>query len=348
MDARTPEPNEEDAQSPAARSRRLTRLLERVPLREEGRGRLAETPFEIGFRGWIDILTRLAERVGIDNLGLVTAGVTFYLFLALIPAMIAVATFYGISADTVTLSNHVDFLSGYLPQQALAWIEDEFSRVTHMRDNGLSLTFALSLGLSFWAMNNAVIALFGAMNVAYGEVEKRSLVALYLRGFAVTGSALVLGLAFVGIIVGVPLLFDQSSVGLDYGGRRVTAPVMFIVVALSSAAIFRLGPSRRPARWRWIMVGAVVVALGWIAASTLLSWYLSNVADYSRLYGSLGTIVALMFWFYISVFILLLGAEFNAEVEHQTMVDTTVGPPQPPGRRGAYVADTVGKTSTWI
>lgn len=331
------------------RRRPLHELAEagKLPYHERLRGRVARNPVEIGWRGWWDIAVRLFERIGIDNLGLITAGVTFYLFLALIPAMVAVATFYGIMTDHVTLNQHVAFLRGYLPDQAIEWISNEIRRVGIMQKEGLSLAFVLSLAISFWSMNNAVIALFGAMNIAYGEIEKRSMVALYLRAFAFTGAALVSGLLMVAVIVLVPLLVGSvGDGGLDYGGRRVTAPLLFIAVTVASAAIFRHGPSRRPAKWRWIAVGALTVAIGWLAASTLLSWYLSNIADYSRLYGSLGTIIALMFWFYISVYILLLGAELNAEVEHQTMLDTTVGSDQPMGRRGAYVADTVGKQSS--
>ena len=316
----------------------------KLPYHERLRGRAARNPIEIGWRGWWDILVRLVERVGIDNLGLITAGVTFYVFLALIPAMIAVVSCYGIFSDSLTLETHVAFLHGYLPDQAIDWIATEIGRVTKSREDGLTVTLLLSFGISLWSMNNAVIALFGAMNIAYGEIEKRGTIRLYLDAFVVTISALVLGLAMVGAIVLVPLLMGEHG-GLSYGGRRLTAPVLFAVVALASAAIYRLGPSRRPARWRWISVGAVTVAAGWLAASTLLSWYLSNIANYAAIYGSLGTVIALMFWFYISVYIMLLGAELAAEAEHQTMVDTTVGPELPMGKRGAYVADTVGKKS---
>lgn len=327
-----------DESPPAAH---VTVPPERLPYHERLRGRAARNPVGIGWRGWWDIVSRVVERVAIDNLGLITAGVTFYVFLALIPAIIAVVSFYGMVADSVTLDSHVDFLSGYLPDQALEWIASEMERVKALQENGLTLTLVVSIAISLWSMNNAVIALFGAMNIAYGEVEKRGTINLYLRAFAVTITALVVGLAMVGAIVVVPLVMGDDA--LDYGGRRVTAPVLFCIVALGSAAIYRLGPSRRPAKWRWIAVGALTVATGWLAVSTLLSWYLSNVADYALMYGSLGTIIALMFWFYISVYIVLLGAELAAETEHQTMVDTTVGPERPLGQRGAYVADTVGR-----
>ncbi|MCF3933199.1 YihY/virulence factor BrkB family protein [Acuticoccus sp. M5D2P5] len=299
---------------------------------------------EIGWRGWWDIVVRMIERVSIDNLGLITAGVTFYVFLALIPAMIAVVTSYSIFTDPTTLASHVSFLRGYLPDQALDWMSNEISRVRHLHENGLTFAFIASIGISLWSMNNAVIALFGAMNIAYGEIEKRGTIALYLRSFGVTITGLLAGLVMVGFIVLMPLMMGAEGVSiLDYGGRRVSAPILFLTVTFGSAAIYRIGPSRRAAKWRWILVGATTVAIGWLIASTLLSWYLSNIADYTVVYGSLGTIIALMFWFYISAYILLLGAQLAAEVEHQTMVDTTIGPEQPMGRRGAYVADTVGK-----
>jgi membrane protein len=316
---------------------------DRLPYYERLRGRAARHPIEIGWRGWWDIAVRVFRRIGIDNLGLITAGVTFYIFLALIPAMIAIVSFYGLVTDPLMLERHVAFLRGYLPDQALDWIGHEISRIGRLQENGLTLAVAISVGVSLWSMNNAVIALFGAMNIAYGEIEKRSVVTLYLRAFAFTLASLVIGVLMVGMIVLMPLVFGHDGTGLDYGGRRVTAPALFLVVAVGSSAIFRLGPSRRPAKWRWIAAGALTVAAGWIGASTLLSWYLSNVANYAAIYGSLGTVIALMFWFYISVYILILGAELNAEIEHQTMIDTTIGPEQPMGKRGAYVADTVGK-----
>ncbi|MEM7694333.1 MAG: YihY/virulence factor BrkB family protein [Pseudomonadota bacterium] len=314
----------------------------RLPYHVRLRGRAAVHPLQIGWRGWADIVARIWERIGIDNIGLIVAGVTFYIFLALIPATIAVVTFYGLVTDSLTLQSHVAFLKGYLPDQAILWIGEEVARIAAFREEGLSLAFGLSLALSFWAMNNAVVAWFGAMNVAFGELEKRSIIGLYLRCFAFTTIALVVGIVMVATIVLLPLLLPTGT----YGGRQVTAPILFVLVTVGAAAIYRLGPSRRPAKLRWVMFGALCVAAGWIGASTLLSWYLSNFANYAAMYGSLGTVVALLFWLYISVYILMVGAWLNAEIEHQTLVDTTVGSAKPLGERGAHVADTVGRALT--
>ena len=317
---------------------------DRLPYHERLRGRAARYPTDIGWRGWWDILHRLVQRIGVDNLGLIPAGVTFYVFLALIPAVIAIVTIYGLATDDVTLSNHVDVLDGYLPKQSLDWIAGEISRIARVRQEGLTVTFATSVLLSFWAMNNAVVALFGAMNIAYGEREGRTLIQFYLRCFAFTFGAITVGLVMIAVIIVLPLAMSLvTDKALAYGGRRVTAPLLFIVVAFAAGAIYRIGPCRRGARWPWIAPGAVGVAIGWIAASTLLSWYLSNVANYAFMYGSLGTVIAFMFWLYISVYILLIGAWANAEVERQTLIDTTIGPARPIGERGAYVADSVGE-----
>lgn len=311
---------------------------------ERRRGRGARWPHHLGWRGWRDVLSRIVERLGSDNLGLISAGVTFYIFLALAPAMIAMVTLYGLFTDSVTIGQHLAILSGYLPDQGLGWLERELQRITATRPQGLSLALAVSIGISLWSMNNAVLALFSAMNVAYGEREKRSLPWLYLESFTFTIVALVIAIVLLNAIVVLPIVLGALGRHFDvYGGRIVTAPVLFVIVSLAASALYRFGPSRRGARWKWISTGSVVAAFGWIAASLLLSWYLSSVADYAIVYGSLGALVGLLFWIYVSVYVLCFGAVINAEIEHQTVIDTTVGLEKPLGRRGAYVADTVGR-----
>lgn len=308
------------------------------------RGRAARWPHHIGRHGWHDIFSRVFERLGRDNLGLISAGVTFYIFLALAPAMIAMVTLYGIFTDSVTIGQHLAILSGYLPDEGLGWLRHELQRITATRQRGLTVALVVSVGISLWSMNNAVLALFSAMNVAYGETEKRGWLALYLESFMFTIIALLAAIVFLNVFVVLPVVLSAIGQHIDeYGGRIITAPLLFVFVSLAASTLYRFGPSRRDARWKWITSGSVVAASGWIAASLLLSWYLSNVVNYAVVYGSLGALVALLFWIYVSVFVLCLGALINAEIEHQTRIDTTVGPMRPLGRRGAYVADTVGR-----
>ena len=114
-----------------------------------------------------------------------------------------------------------------------------------------------------------------------------------------------------------------------------------VAVVFVIGAVYRYGPHRATARKRWVSWGAVLATLAWVVASLALSFYISNFADFNKTYGSLGAIIALMFWFWVSAYVVLLGAELNAEMELQTARDTTTGPPQPMGQRGAYVADHV-------
>ncbi|MEM0908046.1 MAG: YihY/virulence factor BrkB family protein [Pseudomonadota bacterium] len=318
---------------------------ESLPYHERLRGRAAKHPYEIGWRGWWDIVRRIIARIGVDNFGLITAGVTFYIFLALIPAAIAIVTIYGLVIDSATLASHVAFLDGILPQQSISWIAQEIQRIAEAHEKGVTWALSTSVALSLWAMNNAVVALFGAMNAAYRETEARSTIGLYLRCFTVTFAAIGFAVIVIGAIVVAPLLSPTQAAGATDGGRSTSGPVLFVVVVVCAVAIYRVGPSRRAARWSWILPGALAAAIGWITAATLLSWYLSNVANYAITYGSLGTIIALMFWLYSSVYIILVGAWLNAEAEHQTLVDTTIGEIKPLGSRGAVVADRVGRAA---
>jgi membrane protein len=122
-------------------------------------------------------------------------------------------------------------------------------------------------------------------------------------------------------------------------------PVLLVALLIGLAVLYRYGPDRRAARWQWVSVGSVFAAVTWIAAF-LFSWYLASFANYNATYGSLGAVVGLMIWLWISTILVLLGAELNAEIEHQTARDSTVGDEKPLGVRGAVMADTVGAKQT--
>jgi membrane protein len=187
-------------------------------------------------------------------------------------------------------------------------------------------------------------ALFDALNVVYDEDEKRSLARFYATTlmFTLVGMAFPI-LAIAGVVV-LPLL--MKFVGLPtMTGWLVTAlrwPVLLFALILSLACVYRYGPSRRDARWRWVTWGSIIGAMLWMAASMTFSWYVIAFDSYNKVYGSLGASVGFMVWLWISSVIVLLGAELNAETEHQTARDTTEGRPKPLGSRGAMMADRVG------
>jgi membrane protein len=188
-------------------------------------------------------------------------------------------------------------------------------------------------------------AIIDALNVVYDEREKRGFVKLTLVALAFTLGGLVFIVLALGAVVIFPLVL--AWVGLQSRSAELVAilrwPALFVIVVLALGVLYRYGPSRTPPRWQWLSVGSVFAALAWLAISILFSWYLANFGHYDATYGSLGAAIGLMMWLWLSVIVILIGAELNAEIEHQTAQDTTVGHEKPLGVRGAVMADTLGE-----
>ena len=312
--------------------------------REPGRGREATSPTEIPARGWKDILWRVYEEMNKDRILAVAAGVTFYGLLALFPAIAALVAIYGLFADPTTIQDHLNLLSGVLPGGALEVISEQVKRITSKGSGTLGFAFFSGLAISLWSANAGMKAMFDALNVAYGEEEKRGFIALNLLSLAFTLGMILFVLVAIGAIVVVPILLN--SIGLGTGTEWIISvarwPLLLGAVVLVLAILSRYGPSRDTAQWRWITPGSLVAAVVWIAASMLFSWYVTNFGNYNETYGSLGAVIGFMTWMWLSTTVVLVGAELNAEIEHQTVQDTTEGPERPLGARGARMADTVG------
>lgn len=317
--------------------------------REEGdsRGRDATTPSQIPARGWKDILWRLWEEISEDRVTLIAAGASFYLLLALFPMLAAFVSLYGLAADPAVISQHLSYLAGIVPEGGLDLIRSQLESLISQNNSSLSIGFIVSLLLVLWSANNGVKTLFEALNIAYGETEKRSFIMLNLQALAFTlGSMLVVVLMITAIgIIPALLAFlhiDQFSKSLIAIGRW---PIVFLLIAAGISVLYRYGPSREKAQWRWITWGSALATIAWIVLSIGFSFYLQNFADYNATYGSLGAVIGFMVWMWLSAAIIMLGAELDAEMEHQTAKDTTDGEPKPMGTRGAVMADTLGKTS---
>lgn len=311
---------------------------------EAGRGRQATTPSEIPARGWRDILWRTYEQFGKDRILLVAAGVTFYVLLALVPALASFITLYGIFFDPADVAAQVDGLAGVLPHDVVVIVRDQTTRIAAQSGGALGLTFLVSLAVSFWSATAGVRAIIDALNVAYDEKDKRSFLGVVALSFAMMlGAILFLTLVLAGVAV-VPMVLGWIGLGpaaaaLISIGRW---PLLFAVVLGALAVLYRYGPSRARPQWRWITWGSAVAAIGWLIFSVLFSWYLASFGNYNETYGSLGAVIAFMTWLWLSATIVLVGAELNAEIEHQTIRDTTTGDSKPIGQRGARMADTVG------
>ncbi len=314
----------------------------------QDRGRMAAAPSDVPPRGWKDIFLRVYKNISEHRVMAIAAGVTFYSLLAIFPAIAALVSLYGLFADAGTIAAHLDDLSGVLPGGALDVMRDQMTRVASQGQGALGLTFIISLLTSLWSANAGMKAFFDALNVIYGETEKRGIPTLNALSLVFTSVAIVFLLLALGAIIVLPaaLQFAGIETTLHSFLPLLRWPALFIVVSLALAGLYRYGPSRARAKWHWISWGSAVAALVWLGVSFLFSWYTAHFSSYNATYGSLGAVIGFMVWIWLSVVVFLMGAELDAEMEHQTLHDTTTGKPQPLGARGAAVADTVGAAQT--
>ncbi len=323
------------------------RGLHQERARQEGRGRDAEKPSDIPARGWLDVFWRVWKAIGEDRILLVAAGATFYLLLSLFPALAAFVSLYGFVADPNTIAEQIAFLGGLLPSGGIEIIGGQLESLASQDSGALSIGFLTGLAIALWSANNGIKSLFEGMNVAYGETEKRGFVRLNLTSMAVTLGAMLAGIALLVSVGVVPAVL--ALLHLDRWTELLISvlrwPLILVIVGLGMMVLYRFGPSREPAKWRWLSWGAAMATVVWLAASMGFSFYLQNFADYNATYGTLGAVIGFMMWTWISVIILLVGAELNAELEHQTAKDSTTGPQKEIGARGAVMADTVGKAA---
>jgi membrane protein len=312
---------------------------------ETRRGRDATRVGEIPAPGWRDILWRTWDEFGTDHGLLVAAGVTFYALLAIVPALTALVSVYGLFADPEALNRHIDLLEGVVPGGALDVIREQLQRLTDQGRTRLGLTSAASIAIALWSANAGMKALFEAMNVAYDEEEKRGFLlrtALTLA-FTLAVLAAILALVAGGVLLPAVFALVGYGAGAQWAVRIAGVAVAFLLMVGGLTALYRWGPSRRSAQWRWITPGAVLAMVVIVVTSAAFTWYVSAFGSYNATYGSLGALFGFMTWLWNCATIVIAGAELNAEAEHQTAEDTTTGPPRPMGERGAVMADTLGE-----
>lgn len=312
---------------------------------QQGRGRDADTPMQIPAKGWKDILYRVFKGISEDRVLLTAAGATFYILLSFVPTLTAFVSIYGLFNNRANVLEHVELLSGIVPPGALQVVRDQLTRLTVESNETLSVTLLLALALALWSASAGVKAMFEAMNVAYHEKESRNFLVLNATAllFTLGGAFAALLVAAVVLIMPVLISFVSGGQGLEWTIRIAAYLAMLIVLSCGVAALYRWGASRQEAKWRWVTPGALFAIFGLGAGSILFSWYVTNFTDDNATYGSLGAVIGLMTWLWISVTVVIVGAELNSEIEHQTARDSTTGAPQPLGERGAHMADTVGR-----
>ncbi|TDH63742.1 YihY/virulence factor BrkB family protein [Dankookia rubra] len=308
-----------------------------------GRGHGAASPTEIPARGWWDIVKRTASEVSSDRVMSEAAGITFYALLALFPALAALISIYGLFADPTTINDHLATLSGVIPSGGMDIISDQVKRITAKGNGTLGFGALIGLATSLWSSNQAMKAMVDSLNIVYDEQERRGFFYRLAVTMAFTLAAILFIVLAMVAVVAVPVALNFIGLGgtLDTLLRLARWPVMLLVIGVFLACLYRYGPSRERAQWRWVSWGSAFASFAWIAFSLGFSWYVTNFGNYNETYGSLGAVIGFMTWIWLSSTVVLVGAELDAEMEHQTARDTTTGPERPMGARGAKMADTV-------
>ncbi len=314
-------------------------------MNEDRYGRRARWPIRIPVAGWRDVAKRVFFQVSEDQLPLIAAGIAFYAMLAIFPSIIALVSIYALVADPDQVRAQLAPVVDTLPGGAGDLVVEQLTTATQLGSSGLTIGLVLSVLGVLWSVSNGILALISGVNLAYNEQDTRGFLRLRVVALLLTVTALVVVAIALGLVAVFPVVLDL--LGLGALGRSLANVARWVgltlLIGVALAALYRYGPDRDRARWRWVSWGAFVAVVLWLAASAAFSLYVSNFSRYHETYGTVAGVAILLLWLYLSSFIALLGAEINAEIEHQTAVDSTVGPAEPMGQRGAVVADTLGR-----
>jgi membrane protein len=308
------------------------------------KGHKAQSPAEMRTPAWKDIVGRTYKRIWDDNVGLVAAGVAFYGFFALLSLLGLIVLVYGFAAEPMTVIKHMSALTAVLPTDVAFIIGDQLMTAVQASQKTKGLGILLAFLVATYGGTNGSASVITALNIAYEEKEKRTLVRFYLIAVAMTLGALVVALA--ALAATAALAYLQHLVPEAPGVLVIAGKVLgYVVLALFAAGLasilYRFGPSREDARWRWITPGSTFAAVTWLLLTWAFGIYVSRFTNYHATYGSLGAVVALLTWMYLSAYAFIVGAELNSEIEHQTAIDSTTGSPRHMGQRGAWAADNV-------
>ena len=295
-------------------------------------------------RAWREVAVRVWNQSWLDNIGLVAAGVAFYGFLAVVPLLGILVLTYGVFAQPDTVIEHVMTMLRVLPPDVVELIGQLLMNAVESSEQSSGIGILLALLVALYAGGNGAGAVMTALNISYEEKEKRSLLRFYLIAFAITLAAVLIALvalAAISAITALEELLPKAS-GLALVASKLSLYLgMLLLAAGVAATLYRFGPSREQAQWQWLTPGSVFTAIVWLLLAIGFSFYVTKLTDYNATYGSIAAIVMLLTWMYLSAYVFLFGAELNAELEHQTAIDSTTGQPRPLGKRGAWVADHV-------
>ena len=336
-----------DTRQPARAAKASRRSLRTPPAdaRSAALGRHARQPSHIPLRGWRQVLLRVFREAASDRVSLSASGCAFWATLALFPAISMLISLYGLVFDPQTVEPQLENLRHLLPAPAFAMISERVRTLVSHPGATLGASLVISTAITLWSAATGTKSLLSALTLAYAEEERRGFLRYQAVGLLMTLAALVGAILTLAILVLLPAVISFVGLSAHMQGLvqfgSFAALILFLLTSLS--VLYRFGPSRRAARWRWITPGSVTATVLWLIASLAFSFYVQHVASFDATYGPLGAVAGIMMWFWVTAYAVLFGAELNAELELQTEEDTTEGGPRPMGERGAFVADHVAE-----
>ncbi|MCL3880731.1 YihY/virulence factor BrkB family protein [Marivita sp. GX14005] len=308
------------------------------------RGRDATHPSHIPLKGLLDVAMRMWYKQFSQNLGVIAAGIAFYGLLSLFPAITAAVAFAGVFLEPSMLIDNSEAIAAMLPPAAAQIVWDQLEEVANADNSTLSFAALLAISVTLYSASRAVATLIAGLNIIYGEREKRNFFKVKFLTIVLTMCLIAVLILAILIVAAIPILaavFDESG-HIDDAVMLMRWPVLFVMGVAGINILYRYGPDRRSAKWRWLTPGAVVACALWVASSYGFSLYVQSFGYYNKTFGALGGVIVLLTWLWLSAFVVLIGALLDAELEAQTAKDSTIGKDRPMGQRGAVKADTLG------
>jgi membrane protein len=260
------------------------------------------------------VLSHTYAEFNEDNIMLLAAAVAFYAVLALVPAITATVSLYALISDPASVRSQFDQLQGLMPSGSFDLMRQQVERIVSS-ENRSGIWFIVSLIVALWSTMSGMKGLMDSLNVVYEVTDQRSLLRYNVVALAMTLGALAWLAVSIAGLVAIPIVV--SFFPLHGFATQLASwlrwPALLIVLMIGLAALYRFGPHRKRPRWEWVSPGNLFAAAGWLAGSGLMSWYLSDFANYNATYGSLGAAAALMLWLWVTAVIVLTGAELNSE-----------------------------------
>jgi membrane protein len=290
---------------------------------------------------------RVKSEVSDDRVSMVSASISYYLLLALVPAMTSFVLMYAWFSNPTGILRDISEIERFLPAEATQILKDQLTSLASKAPSTLGLSAIGTLLFSLWSASKGSTSIIEAMNIIYDEEEKRGFVKRTAIAIGLTFLGAILGLVAIVVVVALPAFTSAFNFGSTFEtlSNGVGWVLLLAIFSFYLSCIYRFAPCRAKPKWKWVNMGSLIASVLWAATSLLFTWYASSFGNFNKTYGSLGAIIVLMTWFYLSSFIILLGGEINSELEHQTKKDSTTGRPKPMGTRGAKMADTIGPTA---